>query len=108
MLASSLPARASLQSSTSGLMVVPSMRSAIGSNAESLLMPAASQLGSGGSRGANPAMAPIEVGNGVWRPLGGRNSNGRIVNLCKFKDFGPPLIDVGYGFWPPPYGKPAY
>src|SRR6218665_3709179 len=40
----------------------------------------------------------IEVGNGVWPPLGGRNSNGRIVNLCKCKDFAPPLIDVGYGF----------
>ena len=33
--------------------------------------------------GANPAMAPLEVGNGVW----------------------PPRIDVGYGFAPPPYGK---
>src|SRR6218665_185150 len=51
-------------------------------------------------RGANPAMAPIEVGNGVWPPLGGRKSNDSTVNMCKSKDFGP-LFDVGYGFGPP-------
>src|SRR6218665_1596052 len=40
---------------------------------------------------ANPAMAPIEVGNGVWPPLGGRQINDSIVNLSKCKDFGPPV-----------------
>ena len=54
--------------------------------------------------GPNPAMAPIEVGNGVWPPLGSRKSNDSIANLSKCKDLGP-RIDVGYGFAPPPYGK---
>jgi len=45
--------------------------------------------------GANPAMPPIEVGNGVW-PLGGRKSNGSIVNFSKSKDFGPPLQKIGH------------
>src|SRR6218665_1698325 len=62
---------------------------------------------SGGSRGTNPAMAlPIEVGSGVCPPLGGRNSNDKIVNLCKFQDFGPPNR-CGLRIWPP-YGKPVY
>jgi len=34
---------------------------------------------------------PIEVGNRVWPPLGGRKSNDIIVNLSKCKDFGPPI-----------------
>ena len=51
--------------------------------------------------GANPAMAPIEVGNGVWPPSGGRKSNDSTVNMSKSKNFGPPRIDVGYGFAPP-------
>src|SRR6218665_2991821 len=45
---------------------------------------------SGGSRGANPAMTPPSKLAMEFGPLGGRNTNGRIVNLCKFKDFGPP------------------
>ena len=40
--------------------------------------------------GANPAMAPHQSWQWSLAPLGGRNSNGRIVNLCQFKDFGPP------------------
>src|SRR6218665_1454553 len=52
-------------------------------------------------QGANPAMAPHRSCQWSLAPLGGRNSNGRIVNVCKFKDFGPCLIDVGYGFGPP-------
>ena len=50
---------------------------------------------------ANPAMAPHRSWQWSLAPSGGRNSNGRIVNLCKCKDFGFPLIDVGYGFAPP-------
>src|SRR6218665_2418456 len=47
-------------------------------------------LFSGGSRGGgNPAMAPIEIGNGVWPPLWERKSNGSIVILLKSKDFAP-------------------
>jgi len=43
--------------------------------------------------GANPAMdPPIEVGNGVWSPLGGRKSDDSIVNMSKSKDFGPPVL----------------
>jgi len=38
--------------------------------------------------GANPAMPPIEIGNGVWPPS---ESNESIVILLKSKDFGPPL-----------------
>jgi len=56
--------------------------------------------GSGGSRGANPAMPPTEVGNGIWPPLGGRKNNESSVNFPKFKNFDPP-IDVGHGFDPP-------
>src|SRR6218665_3190132 len=58
---------------------------------------------SGGSRGANPAMGPHRSWQWSLAPctLGGRNSNDIIMNLCKCKDFGPPLIDVGYGFGPP-------
>ena len=52
--------------------------------------------------GANPAMPPHRSWQWSLAPLGGRNSNGRIVNLRKFKDFGPLLIDVGYGFGPLP------
>jgi len=48
--------------------------------------------------GANPVMAPLEVGNGVWPPLGERRNNDSSVNFAKFKVFGPPHIDVGYGF----------
>ena len=44
---------------------------------------------------------PIEVVNGVGPPLWGRKSNDSIVNLSKCRDFGPPRIDVGYGFGPP-------
>src|SRR6218665_2944356 len=40
----------------------------------------------------------IEVGNGVWHPLGGRKSNDSTVNMSKSKDFGPPRINFGYGF----------
>jgi len=45
----------------------------------------------------------MEVGNGVWPPLGGRKSNDSIVNLSKCKDFCPPY-GCRYGFGPP-YGK---
>src|SRR6218665_2674990 len=34
---------------------------------------------------ASPAMAPIEVGHGVWPPFGGRRINDSIVNLSKCK-----------------------
>jgi len=48
-----------------------------------------------------PWPTPIEVGDGVWAPLGGRKSNDSIVNLSKCKEFGPSSIDVGYGFATP-------
>src|SRR6218665_88529 len=57
---------------------------------------------SGGSRGgANPAMAPPAKLAMEFVPLRDRKSNGSIVILLKSKDFGPPRIDVGYGFGPP-------
>src|SRR6218665_3920146 len=47
---------------------------------------------SGGSRGGKSGHPPpIEVGNGVWHPLGGRKSNDIIVNLPKSNEFGPPV-----------------
>ena len=61
-------------------------------------------VASGGSRGQIRPWPPIEVGNGVWPTLGGRKSNDSVVNLAKCKGFGPPRIDVGYGFTPP-YGE---
>src|SRR6218665_2667404 len=54
---------------------------------------------SGGSGGENPAMAPSKLAM-EFGPLGGRNSNDRIANLCKFKDFIPPNR-CGLGIWPP-------
>ena len=42
---------------------------------------------------ANPAMAPIKVGNGICPPRG-RKNNDSIVNLAKCKDFGPTLSDL--------------
>jgi len=57
---------------------------------------------SGGSRGANPAMTPIEVGYVVCPPRG-RMSNDSIVNLPKSNDFGPPYR-CRLWIWPP-YGK---
>ena len=47
---------------------------------------------SGGSRGRQiRPWPPIEVGNGVWPPIGGRKCNDSIVNLPKSNDFGPPV-----------------
>ena len=54
---------------------------------------------SGGSRGANPAMAPHRSWQWSLAPLGRRKNNDGIVKLAKCKDFAP-LIDVGYGFGP--------
>src|SRR6218665_1047946 len=42
----------------------------------------------------------IEVGNGVWPPLGSRKSNDSIVILSKCKDFGPPYR-CRLRIWPP-------
>ena len=57
--------------------------------------------------GANPAMPPHRSWQWSLAPLGGRNSNDRIVNLCTFQNFGPPetmwATDLA-----PPYRKPAY
>src|SRR6218665_679922 len=48
---------------------------------------------SGGSRGWQiRPWPPIEVGNGVWPPLGGRKSNDSTVNMLKSKDFGTPYL----------------
>ena len=64
----------------------------------------------GGSRGANPAMAPpIEIGNGVWPPFRDRKSNGSIVILLKSKEFGvphPPVLMSAADL--APYGKIPY
>jgi len=38
-------------------------------------------------QGANPAMAPIEVGNGVWLPFEGRQNNDSIVKKGHEKFF---------------------
>src|SRR6218665_310659 len=46
---------------------------------------------SGGSRGANPAMAPIEIGNGVWPPFGTERA---------MEVFGPPYR-CRLRIWPP-------
>jgi len=47
---------------------------------------------------ANQAMAPTEVGNDVWSPLGGRKNTDSIVNFSKCKDFGPlSLLSNGFG-----------
>ena len=46
--------------------------------------------GSGGSRGGKSGHGPPSKLAMEFGPLGGKNSNDRIVNLCKFKDFGPP------------------
>ena len=45
---------------------------------------------SDGSRRGKPGHSPIEVGNGVCPPRGSKNDDS-IVNLAKYKDFGPPL-----------------
>ena len=56
--------------------------------------------------GANPAMAPLEVGNGAWPPSGAETAMVEL-SICVNVRILAPLIDVGYGFGPP-YGKPAY
>ena len=56
--------------------------------------------GSGGSRGANPVMAPHRSWQWGLAPLGGRKSNDIIVNFPKSTDFAP-RIGAGYGFGPP-------
>ena len=58
--------------------------------------------------GANPAMAPPSKLAMEFGPPRGGKSNGSIGNLCKCKGFGPPRIDVGYGFAPPPTDNRAF
>ena len=60
---------------------------------------------SGGSRGANPAMAPHWNWQWSLAPLWDRKSNGSIVILLKSKDFAP-RSDVGYRFAPLLWKKP--
>ena len=57
--------------------------------------------GGGKSGHGTPSKLAMEFG-----PPRGRTSNGRIVNLCKFQDFGPPNR-CGLRIWPP-YRKPVY
>src|SRR6218665_1063347 len=56
--------------------------------------------------GANPALATPSKLTMEFDHLGGRNSNDRIVNLCKFMNFFWPPNRSGLRFSPPPTGNP--
>src|SRR6218665_898401 len=57
---------------------------------------------SGGTRGEIRPCPPSKLAM-EFAPLGGRKSNDSIVNLSRFKDFGPPYR-CRLRIWPP-YGK---